>query len=346
MNIKALTSALVASLLTTPFAMAETTTTDFYGSLRIGIDSVDAGVKNDGANGRDYLSRIGVKASTGLGNGLTGLGQVEYGLRSENSIDISQNGQPTLRLALVGLKGAFGEIYYGSQTPIFHKYVRSAYFSDGNDSVRLGTVREDDVTQYFYKGKDFSVAAGIQTEGQDGDDIDYYTFGGDYKTGPLTLQAAYVKDLRGDKNGELMGVRVWYRVTDALTLSAFRHQQDKTFDYSNGSSGDVQLIDTNNSKLSGIPNCAGEDRSTQGVYAGYRFGANLVHGRYAVDHCADAGDVTSGKVEYVRYLAKNYQVWVSYEALNNDKDRAPVTTVAGETPDDMSEAQLGVRFDF
>ncbi|MDK2776325.1 MAG: porin [Pseudomonadota bacterium] len=337
MKLNALTSAITCALLAAPLAQAAETQTDFYGSLRIGIDSVDAGVDEDGANGRDYLSRVGVKASTDLGNGLTGVGQIEYGIRDDNSIDIQQNGQPTLRLALVGLKGSFGEVYYGSQTPLFHKYVRSAYFSDGNDTVRLGTVREDDLTQYYFKGDNYSVAAAIHTEGQDGDDLDSYSFAGEYKAGPVTLQAAYVKDERvGD--GQLMGARAWYKVTDAVTLSAFYHLQDDDFGLYNGSTGNIRLV----GGAPGIPNCAGQERSAQGIYASYQAGNGQIHGRYAVDSCEDDGDVSSAKVEYIHFLAKNYRLWVSYEALNNDDDRAPVST----SGDDMSETQLGVRYDF
>ena len=72
-----------------------------YASMRLGIDSVDAGTSDDGANGRDYLSRIGVKGSMELDDGLTGVMQLEYGVRDDNLVDVNQNGDPTLRLANV-----------------------------------------------------------------------------------------------------------------------------------------------------------------------------------------------------------------------------------------------------
>ncbi|WP_430462188.1 porin [Thalassolituus sp. LLYu03] len=341
MMMKKLATALSLGLLAAGFAHAEETTASAYGTLRIGVDNVNAGTSDDGMNGRDYLSAVGMKAAVKMDNGLTGVGQVEYGLRDENTVDIAQMGQPTLRLAFVGLKGAFGEVYYGSQTPLWHKYVRSAYFSDGNDTVRLGTVREDDLTQYYFKGENFNLGAGIHTEGQEGDSLDSWSVGGEYKAGPATLQAAYTKDERGANTGGLLGVRAWYAVTDALTLSAYFHQADDDFDLYGGSSGNVALTEAAVSgSVKGIGNCAGEERTNQGVYAAYKIGAGKVHARYAIDSCEDAGDVTSSKVEYVYYLAKNYNVWASYEALNNDSTRMPAT---GK---EMSEAQLGVRFDF
>lgn len=336
-----LVTALSLGLLSAALVQAEETTSSVYGTLRIGIDNVDAGTEDDGMNGRDYLSAVGIKGSVKMDNGLTGVGQVEYGLRDENAVDINQMGQPTLRLAFVGLKGGFGEVYYGSQTPLWHKYVRSAYFSDGNDTVRLGTVREDDLTQYYFTGKNFNIGAGIHTEGQDGDSLDSWSVGGEYKAGPATLQAAYTKDERGDNIGGLLGLRVWLAVNDAITLSAYYHQADDDFDLYSGSTGDVALTDASVSgDVKGIGNCSGEERTNQGVYAAYKFGSSKVHARYAIDSCEDSGDVASSKVEYVYYLAKNYNVWASYEALNNDTDRMPAT---GK---EMSEAQLGVRFDF
>jgi len=337
MKFSAIPSALTVALLSATAAQAETTTTDFYGSLRMGIDDVSAKDNGDagGLNGRDYLSRIGVKANTDLGSGLTGVGVVEYGIRDSSAIDISQNGQPTLRLAYVGLKGGFGEIYYGSQTPIFHTYVRSAYFSDGSDTVRLGTVRDDDLTQYFYKAENFSVAAAVQTETQDGDDFDSWSLAGDYKAGPFKVQVAYVKDERvGD--GDLMGARVWFDATSAVKLSAFYHLQSEDYGLTNGSTGNVRLQDKTEA---GVNNCAGEERSNAGVYGSFKTGANQIHARYAIDSCDDAGDVDSIKVEYIRYLAKNYRVWVSYETLDADDSREPASG-------DLSETQLGVRYDF
>ncbi len=316
---------------------------DFYSSFRIGIDSVDAGTSDDGANGRDYLSRIGVKGNMDLGNGLTGLAQLEYGLRSDNLVDVEQNEGPTMRLMMVGLKGDWGTVYYGSQTLVWHKFVRGAYFSDGNDSVRQATIRDDDLVQYYYKNGNFTLGLGTQVEGQDGDSFDQFQIGGEYKTGPVTLQAAYAKDNRGDNTGGLLGLRAWWKVTDSFTLSAYTHRADEDFDLYGTSTGNVRLRDAKvEGNKNGINSCKTEERSSNGIYGQYVFGQNKLHARYAVDKCDISGDVDSVKVEYVRSLGKKYSVWVSYEDLKNDAGRKP-TTSSGK---DMSELQLGVRADF
>ncbi|WP_269617654.1 porin [Zhongshania sp. BJYM1] len=338
-------SALVVSILAAAgqaFAQSEPDL-DLYASFRIGIDSVDAGTSDDGANGRDYLSRIGVKGSMDLGDGLTGLAQLEYGLRSDNLVDVEQNEGPTMRLMMVGLKGDWGTVYYGSQTLVWHKFVRGSYFSDGYDSVRQGTIRDDDLLQYYYQAGDFTLGLGVQMEGQDGDSFDQFQIGGEYKAGPVTLQAAYLKDNRGDNTGGLLGLRAWWKVTDSFTLSAYSHRADEDFDLYGTSTGNVRLREAEiEGNKNGINSCITEESSSNGIYGQYVFGKNKIHARYAIDTCDISGDVDSVKLEYVRSLGKNYSVWLSYEDLKNDIGRKPTTS----SGDDMSELQLGVRADF
>ena len=50
---------------------------DFYGSVRLGIDYVDAGTPDDAINGRDYLSRVGVNAKKRIGDGIALVGTIE-----------------------------------------------------------------------------------------------------------------------------------------------------------------------------------------------------------------------------------------------------------------------------
>ena len=83
-------------------AIAEEVKTSFYGSLRLGMDYVDAGTVDDAANGRDFLSRVGVKASVALTDSLTGIGKIEYGLRGDDGVNFAQNDKPGMRQVYVG----------------------------------------------------------------------------------------------------------------------------------------------------------------------------------------------------------------------------------------------------
>lgn len=316
--------------------------TSFYGSLRLGADYVDANTDDDALNGRDYLSRIGAKASVELGNGLTGLAVVEYGLRGDDNVNFSQNNKPGLRQVLIGVQGDFGKVTYGSQTILWHKFVRGAYFADGLDSLRQGAIRDDDFLQWEKTSGNWKFGAALQTEKQDGDSFDQYQGAIEYKTGPMKLQAAIATDKQGENTGNLYGVRGWYNVSDQITLSAFHHQADADFDiYGGNSSGNVALKSTaSGNDVGGVTGCKTEERSTTGIYGKWKQGKNQVHARYAVNACDISGDVSSIKVEYIRHYSKNFKLWTSFEQLDSDESRLP------STGEDMSEFQLGARFDF
>lgn len=314
----------------------------FYGSLRLGVDYVDAGTVDDAANGRDYLSRIGVKAQVELGSGLTGLGKIEYGIVGDDGVNFSQKQKLGMRQVYVGLKGDFGELTYGSQTILWHQYVRSAYFSDGLDSLRQGAIRDDDMLQWQKSFAHWKMGVAIQTEKQDGDSIDQYQLALQYQKDGLKLQAALAADQQGDNNGNLYGVRAWYDISDVFTVSVFYQLAEKDFDlYKGNSSGNVGLVSAKESgTVGGVISCVDEDRSTSGVYGKWRSGNNQIHTRYAMNACEIKGDVSSIKVEYIRHFSKVFRLWFSVEQLNSDETRLPAT---GE---DMSEVQLGARFDF
>ena len=317
---------------------------DIYGSLRLGLDYVDAGTDDDAINGRDYLSRVGIKAKKRIGDGVALVGTVEYGLRSDNLVDLQQNGDPTLRLAFVGVQSEkYGSLYYGSQTIVFHRFVRSSYFGDGLDTVRLGSIRDDDMLQYYYSSGGLTVGAAVQTENQDGDSFDQFQLGAEYDFDIAKLQVAGIKDNRGTNKGTLWGVRGWLYPAKGVTLSAYRHQQTDDFDIYGGSTGTIRLRDAaTEGRVDAIPNCPGQKRSVTGGYASYRTGNNQFHGRFAVDSCNVSGDVKSYKAEYIRHLSKDARLWISYETLDNDPLRAP-TSSSGES---MSQFQLGARYDF
>ena len=317
---------------------------NFKGSIRLGFDYVDAGTDDDAINGRDFLSRLSMNVKKRVADGVALVGTVEYGLRSDNLVDLQQNTDPTLRLAYVGVQSDdYGSLYYGSQTIVFHRFVRGSYFSDGLDSTRLGSIRDDDMLQYYYSKNGLTVGLATQTENQDGDSFDQFQIGAEYDFDIAKLQVAGIKDNRGTNTGTLWGVRGWVYPVKGVKLSAYHHQQTDDFDIYGGSTGTVRLRDAaTEGNVNGIPNCGGEARSVSGVYGSYRFGGNEVQSRYAVDSCDLSGDVNSYKIEYVRHLSKDARLWISYEALDNDILRAPASS-SGES---MSQIQVGARYDF
>ena len=110
--------------------------------------------------------------------------------------------------------------------------------------------------------------------------------------------------------------------------------------YGGNSSGNVRLKSTAESgNIGGVSACVDEERSTTGLYGKWKLDKNQVHLRYAVNACDMKGDVSSIKVEYVRYLSKKFKMWASFEQLDSDDSRLP------STGEDMSELQLGARFE-
>jgi hypothetical protein len=184
--------------------------------------------------------------------------------------------------------------------------------------------------------------AAVQTEKQDGDSIDQYQVAAQYHYQSFKLQAALAADQQGENTGNLYGIRAWYDISKMFTVSAFYHLAEKEFDlYKGNSSGNVRIVSAKDtSNLGGVTACADEERSTAGLYGKWRQDNNQIHARYAVNSCEIQGDVSSIKVEYIHYLSNKFRLWASFEQLDSDTTRLPAT---GE---DMSEVQLGVRFDF
>lgn len=314
MNKCKLAAAVSLSLLMSGVAIAGETTTTAYGTVRLSIENNEGDIDS-----QDELSRFGLKGSTKLDNGMTAVGQFEYG------VDFTQGAAPKLRLGFVGLKGEFGEIYHGSQTTLWHKFVRGAYFSDGKDSLRMYTIRDDGLTQYYYKRGGFKLGLGVQTENKDGNNVDTLQVGGEYKSGGFKGQFALVKDKhtdqadKTDKNeGQVLGVRLWY-TAGPVTVSAFTHRASDDFDHKTGSL------------------CVGEKTTTDGIYGAYKTGAHKIHARYAVNECDVKGEKTSSKVEYVNHLDKKFRVWIAVEQQSGDEARIA---------DDVLISNLGVRYDF
>ena len=107
----AVTAALAASAAT----YAETT---LYGSVRGGIEHFDPSDGEDAWVIRDESSRMGVKGSEDLGNGLSAIYQAEFGF---NIVD--NNGLASGREQWVGLKGGFGSVKIGTTEAPFYQAI-------------------------------------------------------------------------------------------------------------------------------------------------------------------------------------------------------------------------------
>jgi predicted porin len=129
--------------------LANTAGLNFYGRAHVSTDFLDNGDDSD-LNVSSNSSRIGVRASTDLGEGLKGILQVETQINYDNG-----SGSLANRDTFVGLEGGFGRVRFGQiDTPL--KQIRSTVdvFGDQIGDLRNLT-RLNGSTGAPFTGQDF-----------------------------------------------------------------------------------------------------------------------------------------------------------------------------------------------
>jgi predicted porin len=129
---KVLSLAIAAALAAPVAAMADATV---YGKVRQSLDLVDNEITGDDEiQINDRTSRLGVKGSEDLGNGLTGVYKIELGVRISTdgqTHEFSGDGSLSARNAFVGLAGGFGTFVIGRHdTPLKISTGSLDYFGD------------------------------------------------------------------------------------------------------------------------------------------------------------------------------------------------------------------------
>ena len=332
---------LILIIVSTKVIATERIPPEFYASLRFGLDYLDTDSELDSLSGKDYLSRAGVKSVFPMENSLQGVFHLEYGLKSKDNASATQGDDIALRLMYAGVSGHYGEVYYGSQTLVWHSFVRSSYFSDTNDSLRQGTIRDDDLLQYFYQAQDFRLAAAAQFEGREGDNVDQWQLAGEYETHSTKWQVAYLADNQGENTGGLIGARLWWYPSASWTLSSYWHNADKHFDiYAGSTTGSFKKAGEDGvSLVRVVPSCVEEDRYSAGFYGKKQWSRQLMHFRFALDECEESGPVSSMKMEYVFTLFEGYKIWLSGEQIENSRAED------AESEKHVSQIQIGLRLD-
>jgi len=119
----------VAAAFAAPVAMADAPT--IYGKLNLNVSSItDAG---NGVN--DVASRVGIKGSEDLGDGLKAIYKIEFGLDVEGSGGLSDRNQ------YLGLAGGFGTVLLGQHDSPLKVVQPTDTFNDGyadNSKLKLG----------------------------------------------------------------------------------------------------------------------------------------------------------------------------------------------------------------
>jgi predicted porin len=233
---KTLIAAGIAAVIAAPAAFADAT---LYGKVNYAVEDVDTDGGNSVWTHQNRGSRIGVKGSEDLGNGMSATFTLEYDALSNdedgNATGSTQAGAFSNRTQFVGLKGGFGEVRlagrHSSPLKISSGFVDvfadTAADYDG-ELLSLANVRggwEDNVVAYItptVNGLHAAVASVLQEAGGTNDGLaDVWSAMAMYKNGPLTASFGYL-DADGTEDWR---VAAGYTMGD-LTVNAMYADQE------------------------------------------------------------------------------------------------------------------------
>jgi predicted porin len=327
--------------------LANTAGLNFYGRAHVSTDFLDNGDDSD-LNVSSNSSRIGVRASTDLGEGLKGILQVETQINYDNG-----SGSLANRDTFVGLEGGFGRVRFGQiDTPL--KQIRSTVdvFGDQIGDLRNLT-RLNGSTGAPFTGQDFDArfknGVYYNTPSLNGfvfnfhytpevkeatnldDDSAAYSTSLAYDAGNLYLAIAHEQwESVDDSSAIRLGAR--YKI-DNLTLSGLFQQAT-------------------------IKNLlADEDVQVVGVGATYKFSSKWtakgqVYNLDAKDRDDSGATLLAIGADYI--LSNQFRVLFAYAQTDNEDAAAyritggggygdALATVVGETATGLS---VGFRYDF
>ncbi len=351
MKKSALALAIAAALTASAVVQADTT---LYGSARISVDYVDADDLNGGEDFFDLFnnsSRLGVRGSEDLGNGLSAIYQYEFGIDPTGGNQAGGTYFNSNRPRWAGLKGGFGAITMGTQ---FHPYYNVIGIGDIFNSSRTFSTefggflapRTRFGKTFLYVTPDFggfTVEAALILDGSNNepqgreDAIDAWNLAAKYKNGPLFAGITYFKqegdssptDSRGrpispnpssgggiPNSTDLIGAAIGYEF-GAVSLTA-----------------SYELADTS---VEG-----GFEAENFLVTASYKFGNNTVRGYFSYLNPDDFEESLGWGVGFQHSLSKRTRLWVEYLGRSNEDPAQDPDGLYG----DATVFSIGMRHDF
>lgn len=345
MNKKLIVAAIAAAMVAPMAAMADATV---YGKVRVATQYADRDGENffdedddfqrrsnDSWGMEDQVSRLGIKGSEDLGNGLKAIYQMEFGVNVGDGV--GKGGFWTQRNSYVGLAGGWGTFLMGRHdTPYKISSGKLDMFADtvadydnGCDVARLcdfnpngagqlfHSIRTDGAIAYIspsFSGFTFAGAL-VQTDTEAGfDDADdfasAYSLAAMFHNGPWFASLAY-EDLDGESLGFYQNElfrdndtkwRIGLGILGWAGFSVSGIYEDRQ---------NANFID-------------GADRTSWQLQAAYDFGNNRVKGMYGNRDddgtLFDRNDYTTWAIGFQHNLSKRTDVQVLYRDLNGDDD--------------------------
>lgn len=176
-----------AAIMTVPMAAQADAT--LYGSLRLKIQNLDG----QELNVADNTSRVGIKGSTELFNGMKGI------FRFEQAVSTETGALAGGRIGSIGISGDFGTVNVGKQWTSFALWTILPVHQVDNTTGPLSAgyaarFTREAMLQYFspnFGGFQFAGAITADNNGN-GEDVDTYNLSAKYSTGGLTVAASTV----------------------------------------------------------------------------------------------------------------------------------------------------------
>ena len=230
MNKKLITLAVAAAMVAPLAAVAETT---LYGRIDVSLSTndVDGLTFTDGVEGpkskvadgwdmRNETTRIGVKGSEDLGNGLKAIFQAEWAFEGvEGGSYAAEPNQSVFRnrLAYAGLSGDWGTVAMGRQwTPYYGAVDKTDIYNKGDINPQyLGTSRTGNAIAYktpnwsgFSAGVALVLDNGNNISNDNNKGIDHYNLAVNYDNGPFSVGAGYLKIEGSTPNGSVNPTKI------------------------------------------------------------------------------------------------------------------------------------------
>lgn len=336
MNKSAIALAIAAAMAATAGPVyAETT---LYGSARVSIDWVDQDVQDDENiplldSNDDYWevvnnsSRLGVRGSEDLGNGLSAIYQYEFGVNVTGNTSYFNSNRPRW----VGLKGdSWGAVTLGTQwTPYYNNSVgyldqfnsgRSFgyYLRNQNiDGVRTGIAEFRRGTSVVYTTPNwsgFDAQAMLVMDGEGGkDSVDQWELGAKYNNAGFFAGFGYIGDEVTDD--DQYSIALGYSTNSFGVGFAWQHYDP---------SDDLQSV------------TPADQVDAYALQGSYTFGNNIIRATYAYIDPDDLSEVNYWEVGYQYNMSKRTRLWVEYIGFEDDNDFSA----------DSDAVSFGIRHDF
>lgn len=230
MNKKLLSVAVAAAMVTPVAAMADTT---LYGDVNNMIVHTDDGA-TDTWDIEDNSSKLGVKVSEDLGNGMTAIAQIELSVETADDALDSTDGDSEDRLGFVGLTGGFGTFIMGRISSPYQASVNKTdiMFHGGGELDQDGQDRYGEIMSYVtpnFGGFSATIAAIVSNNSltaptwEDGIDAEVITL--DYNNGPLSVGLG-ITNYEGTVNENYWGIAASYNFGNFTIIGEYQDGED------------------------------------------------------------------------------------------------------------------------